>query len=251
MKNPILWITVANSVYLLSYSVRDILWLRILTVAAASLLIPYYALQVAPLQTAIDWSVIFIVINLYWIVRLVIERRPVRFTDEEERLRQLSFPSLTPREARDLYAMGAWDDVEAGTSLVRRDRDSGRFSVILRGDAEVMYRGRKIAQLGEGQFTGGIDLHADTFGDLDILMLTRARVVSWPRDRLRAFVARRPDVALALEHSIGFELQRLLHTMLTKLVPVPESTTLNRRDVEQLSSNAKMADSNHDPLHGM
>ena len=36
------WIHVANVLYLASYSVRDILWLRILTVVAALCLLPYY-----------------------------------------------------------------------------------------------------------------------------------------------------------------------------------------------------------------
>lgn len=114
MQNPIVWLTISNVLYLASYSVRDILWLRILSVLGGSLLIPYYAMQAIPLQAAIDWSVVFIIINVYWIVRLLIERRPVHFTPDEARLRQLSFPSLTPREARDLYSMGSWDDVVPG-----------------------------------------------------------------------------------------------------------------------------------------
>jgi Popeye protein conserved region len=217
MDNPIVWITVANVIYLVSYSVRDILWLRVLTVVAAGLLIPYYMMQVVPLRAAIGWNVVFIAINCYWIVRLLIERRPVHFTPDEARLRVLSFPSLTAREARDLFAMGAWDSIAADTSLVTHDRDQGRFSVILRGLADVIYRGEKISELGEGQFVGEIDLHADIVGDMDVLMRTAARVMCWPRDRLRAFAAKRPDVALALERSVGFELQHVLDTTLTKI----------------------------------
>jgi hypothetical protein len=217
MDNPIVWITSANVIYLASYSVRDILWLRILTVVAASLLIPYYAMQAVPLRVAIEWSLVFILINAYWIIRLLIERRPVHFTPDEARLREISFPSLTPRETRALYAMGAWDDIVPGTSLVGRDRERGRFSVILRGDADVVFRGKKVSELGEGQFVGGVDLHADATGDMDVLMRTAARVMCWPRDGLQAFLSRRPDVALALDRSVGFELQQLLDTAVAKL----------------------------------
>lgn len=217
MQNPIVWLTVSNVLYLASYSVRDILWLRILTVLGGSLLIPYYAMQAVPLRAAIAWSTVFIAINLYWIVRLLIERRPVHFTPDEARLRQLSFPSLTPQEARDLFAAGAWDDVAAGTSLVSHDRIGERFSVILRGNGDVIYRAETIAQLGEGQFVGDIDQRADTFGDIDVLMRTAARVMCWPRTRLNLFLAKRPDVALALSRSVGFELQQILGTTLTTL----------------------------------
>lgn len=222
-QNPIVWLTVSNVLYLASYSVRDILWLRILTVVAASLLIPYYALQTVPLTAAIEWSIVFIAINLYWIVRLLIERRPVHFTPDEERLKELSFPSLTPHEARDLFAMGVWDDLAPGKSLVEHDRSQSRFSVILRGNADVIYRAEKISQLGEGQFVGDIDQRADTFGDIDVFMRAAARVMCWPRTWLQPFLAKRPDVALALSRSVGFELQQILDTTLAKL-PGPDAT---------------------------
>jgi hypothetical protein len=217
MQNPVVWITVANAIYLASYTVRDILWLRVLTVLAATMLIPYYAMQMVPLRAAIDWNVIFIIINCYWIVRLIIERQPVHFTPDEARLRELSFPSLTSREARDLYAMGTWVDIVPHASLTVHDRTAYKFSVILRGDSDVLYHGATISQLGEGQFVGGIDLQAEVVGDLDVVARTSTRVMCWPRDTLRAFIAHRPAVALALERSVGFELQRILDTTLTKL----------------------------------
>ena len=46
-----LLIHVANVLYLFAFMVRDILWLRILTVIAASCLIPYFYFQPVPLMT--------------------------------------------------------------------------------------------------------------------------------------------------------------------------------------------------------
>lgn len=217
-RNPIVWITVANVIYLASYTVRNILSLRLLTVLAASLLMPYYAMQSVPLRAAIEWNAVFIAINCYWIVRLIVERRPMHFTPDEEQLRRLSFPSLTPHEARELFAMGAWDDLEPDASVIAHDREKGRFSVILRGATDVIYRGEKISELGAGQFIGTIDLHSDTLGDIDVLTRTATRMMCWPRSPLHAFLAQRPDVALAFERSVGFELRRILDTALTKLV---------------------------------
>jgi hypothetical protein len=225
MQTPIVWITAANVIYLASYAVRDILWLRLLTVLAASLLIPYYAMQSAPLRVAIEWNVVFIAINCYWIVRLIVERRPVHFTADEAQLRQLSFPSLTPRESRDLFAMGVWDDLAPHDSIVIHDREKVRFSVILRGATDVIYRGKKISELGAGQFVGTIDLRADTLADPGALTQTATRVMCWPRSPLQTFLAQRPDVALALERSVGFELQRILGTTLAKLGLSPTAGT--------------------------
>ena len=98
------------------------------------------------------------------------------FTADEELLRRLSFSSLTPHEARDLFAMGAWDDLEPDASVVIHDRERVRFSVILRGATDMIYRGEKISELGAGQFIGTIDLHADTLGDIDVLTRTATRL---------------------------------------------------------------------------
>jgi hypothetical protein len=214
--NPVVWITSANILYLVSYTVRDILWLRILTVVAALLLIPYYEMQPTPLTDAIYWNVVFIAINVYWIIRLFIERRPVHFTADEARLKAISFPTLTDREAKKLFAVGEWDDVAPGLSLVQRDNQTQRFSVILRGSADVLHDRTKISELGQGQFVGTIDLQANDL-TLDVLVRKEVRAMCWARDILQNFVTKRPDVDLALERSVGLEVQNLLGSTLTKL----------------------------------
>lgn len=204
------WITVANVLYLASYAVHDILWLRVLTVTATLFLIPYYDLQPTPLWTPIIWNCVFLAINGYWIVRLVLERRPVSLTADERRLRELSFPSLTAREALSLFKAGTWQDREVGSSIVQHDKRRALFSVIVSGIAHVEHGGTKVAELGEGQFVGEIMSRADTEPDIDVVVVHPVRLMCWPRAHLQAFIATRPDVALALTRSVGLQLRRLL-----------------------------------------
>lgn len=66
------FIHIANVVYLLSYAVKDIRWLRCLTIVGIALCIPYY---VAFLRyEAVVWSCLFLVINITRLVLLV--RKP-------------------------------------------------------------------------------------------------------------------------------------------------------------------------------
>lgn len=67
-------INTANILYLISYFVKDMLKLRILTVVAASLLITYFALQPEPMMTVIYWNSFFVAQNVFWIVKLVVRR---------------------------------------------------------------------------------------------------------------------------------------------------------------------------------
>ena len=87
-----LLIHAANVLYLFAFMVRDILWLRILTVVAAAFLIPYFYYRPEPLLAPIYWNLAFTVLNIFWIVRLLLERRPVKLSEEEQRLCELCVP---------------------------------------------------------------------------------------------------------------------------------------------------------------
>ena len=77
---------------------RDILWLRWFAVAAALTNMPYFLLQSEVLWPPIVWAGVFTVINLYQIARIYLERRPVVLSDDEQRLYDLGFRSLRPRD---------------------------------------------------------------------------------------------------------------------------------------------------------
>ncbi len=68
-------ITLANLLYVLSYFVRDMLRLRLLTVVAASILVAYFWMRPEPIMTIVYWNSFFILLNLWQAARLVFERR--------------------------------------------------------------------------------------------------------------------------------------------------------------------------------
>ncbi len=59
-----LMIYVANGLYLLSYMVKDILKLRLLTVVAACCLVTYFSTQPDPVTSIIAWNLFFVLLNL-------------------------------------------------------------------------------------------------------------------------------------------------------------------------------------------
>ena len=69
-------IHVANVLYLLSYLVKDILWLRLLSILGGVLLMITYVSAVPPLFTPLAWGAVFAAINGYQIYLLILERRP-------------------------------------------------------------------------------------------------------------------------------------------------------------------------------
>src|SRR5215204_5971799 len=94
---PDYFIHAANILLLIAYSVRDVLWLRLFAVAASLIAIPYYVLQPTMLWPPLAWSVVFAGINLFQSWLLILERRPIKLTAEEEEIRRLVFQALPPR----------------------------------------------------------------------------------------------------------------------------------------------------------
>src|SRR6516162_10502510 len=131
------FINVANIMMRLAYTVRDILWLRLLAVSSSLIAIPYFALQPTPQRVPIGWSVIFAGINLFQSWRLFLERRPVKLTPEEDEVRRLVFRDLPPRKVLQILSIGFWTTAETGERLIERGKRLEAISLVVRGKVQV------------------------------------------------------------------------------------------------------------------
>ncbi|MEM9105133.1 MAG: cyclic nucleotide-binding domain-containing protein, partial [Pseudomonadota bacterium] len=177
-----LLVTVANVIYLCSYSVRDILWLRILSVCGILLLLPYYYLQDTPLWTPMGWNVFFALINLYWIKRILSDRRPVPFNDDERRLYRLAMQPFSEREAFTLFRLGTWSTVPAETTIFTQGEAVDTLMLIVDGQVDVEMDGKDVDTLGEGRFLGGIAfLNRDTkfTTPVTVRATETTRIITW------------------------------------------------------------------------
>ncbi len=205
-----LLIHAANLLYLFAFMVRDILWLRILTVVAASCLIPYFYFQPVPLMTAIYWNLAFTALNLFWVVRLFLERRPVKLSEEERRLCELVFRTMTPREMIKILKLASWQSAVAGECFVERGKPLDRLMVIYSGKACVEVDGKNVTELQPGQFIGSISYITEETAPANIVSLEPTRYVSWPKSKLQDFMKKNPDLHTALKTTLAIDLTRWL-----------------------------------------
>ena len=197
---------VANLVYFASFTMRDILRLRVLTVIAASCLIPYYYFQTEPLLPAIYWNLVFVALNLYWIGRIVLERRPVQLSEDEVQLCKLVFHSLTPREMLKLLRLAHWEDVPVGKWLVEAGKKVDRLRVIYSGRARVEAQGKPITELGPGELVGQMSFITDEPAPVHIVAAEPTRCVTWYKSTLRDFLNLNPDLRAAFQVVLGVDL---------------------------------------------
>ena len=108
---------VASILTLAAYLVRDILWLRILSIVAsfAGIIFNYYV-PVTPLWAVIYWNLVFIAINAVQIVIIIKERSGVHFTKEEREIYETMFQKLRTFRVHEAVAAG---------QMVRSQRRAG------------------------------------------------------------------------------------------------------------------------------
>lgn len=205
-----LLINTANVLYLFSYMVRDILWLRILTVIAAMCLMPYFYLQPVPIMTPIYWNMGFTALNILWITLLLLERRPIQLSPEEERLCELVFRTMTPREMMKILKLATWEKAETDECFIDRGSKLDQLIVIYSGKACVEIDGKAVAEILPGQFIGSISYIMEETAPANIVALEPTCYVTWPKTKLKKFMDRNSELHTALERTLAIDLARSL-----------------------------------------
>jgi CRP-like cAMP-binding protein len=204
--NVNLFIHAANILLLLAYSVRDILWLRLFAVSSSLIAIPYFVLQPTPQWAPISWSVLFAGINLFQSWRLYLERRPVRLTAEEEEVRRLAFPDLSPRKILQVLSIGSWNTVEAGEPLIERGKRADAMSLIVHGRVQVTKEGRVLGELGAGDIVGSALLLSGAVADVDAVAAEPVRSVRWQAGTLESYLSANPETRIVWQRHLSRDL---------------------------------------------
>ncbi|MCG8450366.1 MAG: popeye domain-containing protein [Pirellulales bacterium] len=198
------WLHLANILFLLAYLVRDILWLRVLTVIATLCLIPYHFC--CSLHQPIYWSTVFILINLVQIALLVSERRPVFMGEVETRLYRTLFQVLSPREFIKLLSLAEWKKTTPGQVLLRQHEPVSELMLISKGKGNVELDGRFIAEVGPNQFVGEMGFLTEENASASVTANVPMEYLSWPADILKEFFEESPQIHIKVQGVLGADL---------------------------------------------
>jgi len=205
----------SNILLLVSYSVRDILWLRWFAVAAALTNMPYFLLQPTVLWPPILWALVFTAINLYQISRIYLERRPVVLSADEQTLYDLGFRSLRPREFVSLVLVGEWKSAAPGHKILSEGQPVMRLCIAIAGSAEVHKQGKRVGVLEPGQMIGTSLALTGAQSPVDATFTEPARYISWPVESLRTFADKRPDLRVTLQALVSRDLARKVEELMS------------------------------------
>jgi hypothetical protein len=168
-----------NLIFVGAYWVKDVLWLRLLSIIGSLMIIPYYLLQKEPLWTPAIWSCIFISIHVTRAWGILKERRPVAFTSDEQLLYDKTFSALSPQQFKRLLAIGEWQDLDRGYVLHAIGDPADSLEAVVCGELEARKNGRLVGYARCGDLAGLASVLGGSPELFDTAVTQRARVIRW------------------------------------------------------------------------
>lgn len=196
--------------FLVAFSFRDALRLRAALTVSTALLVLLLYFGTTGLWRPLLWSVALLLLSLYQLSGLLQERRPVPLSKHEQRLHELVFSQLRPRELISLLAEAEWRDLPAGSTVLETGSTSREMLIIAGGAVGVRADGREVAELNEGQLVGEMGFISGKAASADVIAKTDLRLAAWDHLRLQAFLETRPNLEAAVQRVIGADLVRKL-----------------------------------------
>jgi CRP-like cAMP-binding protein len=191
-------VNLSNFAFLLAFSVRDVLKLRILSLASDVVILPYNYFQHEPLWPPIFWGVAFIIINGVRIVTLTLERRPVVLSDREEELHRLAFGCIDKRDFLKMASLARWVDVSPGEVILKKGQQISDAIVLISGQTEAVLNGKTILAFRPGQLIGNVNAYSGLANPADVLARGPTRLATWDLEHMREFTESRPELRAKL-----------------------------------------------------
>lgn len=182
--NVNLFIHLANILFLLSYLVRDIFLLRILTLVAGFMLLPYYFfVENGPLSEPIIWSIVFSCVNIYQLIVLFNERKPIVLDKEQQEIFEQSFQNFSPKQFLNIYSAARQTNLEQGKVLGSPNERPQEVYYILSGIASIEQSTSNHA-LKQGDFVAAIQHATNTTLNHKIKVTSSTVALQWNGDEL-------------------------------------------------------------------
>lgn len=212
MMEPQYFLHAANIMLVVSYSVMDIMQLRIFALSASMISLPYYYFQGSVLWEPIGWTVVFMAINGYHVWRLWLERRPVELSTDEAKLYELTFFPLTRRRFRDLVRLGQWTDLKIGDIVVRPGQPISDVVVPLTESIEARVGERILGRFAAGEIVGATVFH-DRPAGFEAVAAEDCRALRLPVTAIKQHAKRDDQLARTLERIAREDLARKLERL--------------------------------------
>src|SRR6185295_16853361 len=202
---------IASLLTVAAYILKDILWLRFLTILYCFAGIDFnYFVPATPLWTVVYWNVLFAIINIVQIAIIIKERAGVHFSEEEKELHDTLFKNFAPFEFMKLMRIGKWLEAKPGDVLATEQKQLDAVMLIYNGLVGVEQDGKEVAKLKDGNFIGEVSFITEGMATATVRALMPTRYIAWPKTSIKALLARNPSMRFAMQALLSTDLSKKL-----------------------------------------
>tara|TARA_X000001036_G_C20547298_1_gene752839 strand:- start:211 stop:864 length:654 start_codon:yes stop_codon:yes gene_type:complete len=183
-----------------SFLVKDILWLRVVSILASLFSVFYnYFIPVEPMWLAINWNIVFVLVNIYHIAIIIYEKRPVHMDDKNNELYETLFKELTPVEYLKISKAAIWKTFKSGEVITRQEHLVPDLVLIYNGTIDVSVGGKKVAVLKDGQFVGEMSFLTEKSATATCIVKHEAECLVWKQREFKELLKRNPSLYFSLQ----------------------------------------------------
>ena len=191
-------VNLSNIVFLVAFSARDVLKLRILSFFGEAAILPYYYFRHDTLWAPLFWSTAFMAVNGVRIVATALERRPVVLSEKEEQLHRIAFISIEKKEFLKLVNLARWVDYSPGDVILEKGQPVSDVIVLISGEIEANLASDTRMAFRPGQLIGDVSVYSGMASPVDVVARGYGTVVKWDWRQLVEFTASRPELRAKL-----------------------------------------------------
>ena len=183
-----------------SFLVKDIFWLRIVSILASLFSVFYnYLIPLEPMWLAINWNFIFIAVNLYHIAVILYEKREVKMDDKNQELYDTLFSEMTPVEYLKISRAAKWELVKSGQRIITQGMPVPDLYLIYNGTVDVIVDNEQIAELKDGEFVGEMSFLTEKVATATCKVKYDAQCLVWKQKEFKELLKRNPSLYFTIQ----------------------------------------------------
>ena len=170
---------------LIALGFREILWIRILLTLGYFLRFITQSIVEQNMNSSF-WMIVFVIINLYQIIRIFNERRKRYIEPKIFDIYETVFNSLSTFEFLTFWKLGIIKNVKGGNTIIRKDEKLKSILLLINGKVNVKSNGHTIAYLPRGSFIGEISYITKEGATADVIADGDATYIEWTNKGLKS-----------------------------------------------------------------
>ena len=183
-----------------SFLVKDILYLRILSILASLFSVFYnFYIPLEPMWLPIGWNLVFVVVNLYHIAVIIYEKRPVQMSPKEKELYETMFRGLTPVEFLKITKVAEWKQFKAPLPIITQGKPVNDLILIYNGLVDILVNDNKVAELKDGQFVGEMSFLTEKPATATCRVSHNTECLVWKQREFKDLLKRNPSLYFTIQ----------------------------------------------------